>query len=962
MTLDFLPTRRIRVIRLPRGAIEGTEIAGCRTAPRTRGQVLQNCSSGDASLAGPELIFGCHACKIRLNTHNQFLDANRAISYDICTFATLMHIIPSAPHPRGISVTEGESVKASPISVCIRLLVILGVLLLCGNYSPAQQVQEIFEVKHDESPALRDIPPAPQIAGTRNERENPRLPHPPGPNQIDTVVQSSPFAPLALAAPSPGLNFDGVGIGFGSYVVCCAPPDTNGSVGPNHYVQLVNLDLAVFNKSGALLHGPVPINTIWSLFGGGCQNNNDGDPIVLYDKIADRWLISQFSVTTIPYLQCVAISTTPDPTGSYYRYAFNYGNNFPDYPKVGVWPDAYYSTFNMFNSAGTAFLGADVCAWDRSKMLVGAAATQQCFQLSPTWGGLLPSDFDGTTPPPSGSPNYLVGLDAPAASTLLQYWKFHVDWTTPANTTFTGPTALTVVGYTNSCSTLARGDCIPQGGGGTNLESLADRIMYRFAYRNLGDHEALVVNHTIEVGSGTSLHAGVRWYELRPDASHNLSVFQQSTYAPDADWRWMGSAAMDKSGNIAMGYSVSSSSLFPQIHFTGRLAGDPAGSISQGENIIINGTGAQNGGLARWGDYSSMSVDPVDDCTFWYTNEYLKASGSFNWSTRIASFKFPNCTPPVPDYSLSATPSSRSVVQGAGTSYTVTVTPSGGFTATVTFSVSGLPAGAAATFNPTSVAGSGSSTMSVHTATTTPTRSYPLTITGTSGTLTHTTPVTLVVTAAPTPDFSLSTTPSSVTVTAGSPARYTEKTHRAGGFTGSVSLKISGLPAGAAGTFSPNPATGATSALTVATSSTTPAGSYVFTVTGTSTNPALTRTSTATLVVTAPTAGNFSLSPTPASRSIPVGARTTYTINITRTGGFTGGVTLSAAGVPADATATFSPNPATGASSTLTVATSGTTPVKTFTITITGTSGTRSHTTNVSLTVTSAPCNGNWNN
>src|ERR1700682_4839463 len=319
MTLDFLPTRRIRVIRLPRGAIEGTEIAGCRTAPRTRGQVLQNCSSGDASLAGPELRFGCHACKIRLNTHNQFLDANRAISYDICTFATLMHIIPTAPHPRGISVTEGESVKASPINALIRLLAILGVLLLCGNYSPAQQVQEIFEVKHDESPALRDIPPAPQIAGTQNERPNHPLPHPAGANQIDTVVQSSPFPPLALEAPTLGRNFDGIGVGLGLYTDCCAPPDTNGSVGPNNYVQMVNTDFAVFNKSGVLLMGPVPINTLWTGFGGGCQTNNDGDPIVLYDKIADRWVITQFSVTTTPYLECVAISATPDPTGSYHR-------------------------------------------------------------------------------------------------------------------------------------------------------------------------------------------------------------------------------------------------------------------------------------------------------------------------------------------------------------------------------------------------------------------------------------------------------------------------------------------------------------------------------------------------------------------------------------------------------------------------------------------------------------------
>ena len=1052
--------------------------------------------------------------------------------------------------------------KTTSTTVLVRagLLAVLCSPLWCAVSSYAQQVQQIIEDKHDESRPLREMPPAPRIAHkeTENERPNPRLPNPIGPNQFDPVVQSSALSALALAAPTLGVNFDGVGVGLGSYADCCAPPDTNGSVGPNHYAQIVNLDFAVFSKSGALLYGPVPINTVWSGFGGGCQTNNDGDPIVLYDKNANRWLISQFSVTTTPYLECVAISTTGDPTGSYYRYAFNYGNvDFPDYPKVGVWPDAYYSTFNIFAN-GVTFSGTKVCAWDRSKMLVGTAATQQCFQTSNFYGGLLPTDLDGATLPPSGSPNYVVGLDT---TTTIIFWKFHVDWTTPANTTFTGPTSLTVAGYTPSCSTLPRGDCIPQGGTTQTLESLSDRVMHRLAYRNLGNHEALVVNHAVEVGSGSSLHAGVRWYELRPDASHNLSVFQQGSYAPDTNWRWMGSAAMDKAGNIAMGYSVSSSSIFPQIHFTGRLAGDAAGVMTQGENVIIDGTGSQVGGLARWGDYSSMSVDPLDDCTFWYTNEYLKSSGSFNWSTRVGSFKFASCgtpdyavtaspasqsvvqgagtsytatvtpsggftgtvtfsasglpagaaatfnptsvagsgsstmnvttssttptgsyaltitgtsgalshtasvtlvvtAPVTPDFSLSASPASQSVTQGAGTSYTATVTPSGGFTGTVTFSASGLPAGAAATFNPTSVAGSGSSTMSVTTSSTTPTGSYPLTITGTSGTLTHTasvtlvvnpppnftlsaspasqsvvqgagtsytvtvtpsggftgtvsfsssglptgatatfnptsvagsgsstmsvttsstTPtgsypltitgtsgtlshtasVTLIVTAAATPNFTLSASPSSQTVTQGASTSYTVTITPSGGFTGSVTFSASGLPAGAAASFAPNPAT-STSTMTVTTVTTTPAGSYPLTITGVS-GP-LTHTASVTLVVTAAGAGNFSLSATPASQSVPVGGRTTYTINVTRTGGFTGGVTLSATGVPTGTTATFSPNPATGASSTLTIVTSNSTPVNTFTITVTGTSGTLSHTTTVSLTVAAAPCNGDCNN
>jgi hypothetical protein len=382
--------------------------------------------------------------------------------------------------------------------------------------------------------------------------------------------------------------------------------------------------------------------------------------------MADRWLISQFAVTTTKYLNCVAVSQTPDPTGAYNRYSYMY-SDFPDYPKFGLWPDAYYVTFNMF-AGGSTFSGGTTCAYDRTKMLSGAAATQKCFNVGATWGGLLPSTLDGATAPPSGSPNFILAIDT---SSTLAYWKFHADWTTPANTSMTGPTFLNVPSYTSSCSTRARGDCIPQGGTTQKLESLADRLMYRLAYRNFGDHEAMVVNHTIEVGSGSSLHSGVRWYEIRPDAARNLSVFQQGTYAPDNNWRWMASAAMDRVGNIALGYSVAGS-VHPEIHYTARLASDPAGTMSQGENIIIDGGGSQTGGLARWGDYTSMAVDPSDGCTFWYTNEYLKASGSFNWSTRLASFKLQGCV------TLSASPS--------------TVNPGG----TVTVSWSGLT-------NPTSV-------------------------------------------------------------------------------------------------------------------------------------------------------------------------------------------------------------------------------------------------------------------
>src|SRR2546425_2728061 len=302
-------------------------------------------------------------------------------------------------------------------------------------------------------------------------------------------------AAVVAAAPALLSSFAGVGNGFsgpnGTFGVNSAPPDTNGAVGPNHYVETVNTSFAIFNKSGTPIYGPVPINQVWSGFGGGCQTNNDGDPTAVYDGIADRWIISQFSVTTTPYLMCVAVSTTGDPTGSYYRYSFSYGSvNFPDYPKLSVWPDAYYLTVNFFAN-GSTFAGAGIAALDRTKMLAGQPATQQLFQTSTSFGGLLAATVDGSRLPPAGSPDYLVAL---GTSTTLRSWKFHVDWTTPSSSTFTGPTNLTVASYARACN---GGTCIPQSGTTQKLDSLADRVMYRLADPDPGDHEALLLKHPV---------------------------------------------------------------------------------------------------------------------------------------------------------------------------------------------------------------------------------------------------------------------------------------------------------------------------------------------------------------------------------------------------------------------------------------------------------------------------------
>jgi hypothetical protein len=719
------------------------------------------------------------------------------------------------------------------------------------NDSETQLPNHILIVRgslhNDVSPAVRDLPRLDQTAAAQIQHEAEpvrRIPLPPGlkpASEPDPVWQrttastsgnslSTAFNPLV--STTAGLSFDGVGSGFPGFTVGSAPPDTNGAVGATQYVQWVNSSFAVFNKStGAIVSGPTAGNSLWSGFGGGCQTNNDGDPTVLYDKLANRWVFAQFSVSTTPFLQCIAVSTTSDATGTYNRYSFSY-SGFDDYPKMGVWPDGYYETFNMFNAAGTSFVGADLCAYNRTAMLNGQPATQVCFQQGSSIGGVLPADLDGTTAPPAGSPNYLVFF----GTNNLNLFKFHVDFTTPANSTLTGPTAIPVAAFTPLCN---GGTCVPQSGTTNQLDSLADRLMFRLAYRNLGTKEALVVNHSVTAGSS----GGVRWYEI-DNPGGTPTVAQQSTFAPDANFRWMGSVAMDHSGNMAMGYSRSSSSTFPSVAITGRLATDPA-STMQAETNIINGTGSQTGTLTRWGDYSAISVDPVDDCTFWYTTEYLKASGTFNWSTRIANFKFSGCGGvATPDYSLSVSPSSLTVTQGSSGNSTVSVTPVNGFTGSVTLSASGLPAGVTATFgtNPTT----STSVVTFTASSTATTGTANVTITGTSGSLTHTTSVALTVNATATPNFALSASPSSLTVKQGTSGNSTITETPSGGFTGSVTLSASGLPSGVTASFGTNPTT-STSVVTFTASSTATVGAATVTITGTS--GTLTHTTTIALTI-----------------------------------------------------------------------------------------------------------------
>jgi hypothetical protein len=502
-------------------------------------------------------------------------------------------------------------------------------------------VRVVRETKRDLSMPWREMPFAAPRPKPQGELETELMRWPKGTRETeeDGALQSwLPDAPAAM--PGALLQFDG--IDAASSLCGCAPPDTNAEVGSHHVVQMVNTALQVFDKSGTSLFGPVAINSVWSGFGGACQNENFGDPVVVYDQLADRWVISQFTDDTPPFFECIAVSQTGDPTGAWYRYAFQTSTTkFNDYPKLGVWPDGYYMTANLFTSV---WAGAGVYAFDRAAMLTGAPATMQLFELPPSdWGGMLPSDLDGSTPPPAGAANVFVEVlddqwdPGTWPNDELHFHKFHVDWAIPANTTFNA-TPIQVAVATFDGMLCGFGACVPQTGTTQKLDTLSDRLMFRLAYRNFGTHESLVLNHAVDAGTN---QAAIRWYEIRDPRANPPTIFQQSTFAPDSVQRWMASAAMDSGGNLAIAYNASSSGLSPSIRYAGRLAGDPAGTLPQGEATLLTSAASQTGG-SRWGDYSDLTVDPTDDCTFWMALEY--ATGNmFNWRTRIGAFRFPDC-------------------------------------------------------------------------------------------------------------------------------------------------------------------------------------------------------------------------------------------------------------------------------------------------------------------------------
>ncbi|MEO8072518.1 MAG: FG-GAP-like repeat-containing protein [Acidobacteriota bacterium] len=475
--------------------------------------------------------------------------------------------------------------------------------------------------------------------------------------QIEGVIhdKDSALADFSAAAMPPSLSFNGISsddsaAAFGFRI---APPDPNGDVGLNHYVQSVNALTRIFDKNGVPQTPPFKLSSVFSALGTACSRRNDGDPITLYDALTDRWMLSQYCNNAPPFRQLIAVSITNAPTGAYYLYEFAMPNiKLNDYPKLSIWTDGIYMSTDEF--IGSEYAGTGVFAFDKKKMISGdKTAGYVYFDLaSPSTirlGGMMPADFDGLNPPPNNAPNIFAGYTANEygdANDALRLFNFHADFQNPNNSTFTerAESPITVASF-DPTSPNGRED-VDQPPPGNKLDSQSDRLMYRAAYRNFGTHESLVLNQTVRTSPPEqNYHAGVRVYELQ-NAGAGFAIHEQATIGDAATNRWMASAAQDFQGNLAVGYSFSSELKKPSILYSGKLASDPNG-VFRAEETLIAGTGVQTGFGSRWGDYTAMNIDPTDDCTFWMTNEYYtaesQAENPFGWLTRIGKFKFAEC-------------------------------------------------------------------------------------------------------------------------------------------------------------------------------------------------------------------------------------------------------------------------------------------------------------------------------
>lgn len=520
------------------------------------------------------------------------------------------------------------------------MIIVLFVSVFTSLNAQERKADKVSKAVHfDVLKQLRDVTPI--QAGIRERTWKNKM----VPNKFNIPNELENMAPLKGKDPvlqdnmrnttSSGTidqNFPGVGNLSG-----VAPPDTQGDVGPNHYFQMVNSAFAIWDKQGNILYGPVDNITLWDGFDGPWSSTNDGDPVVLYDEYADRWIATQFSLpngsNTAPFYELVAVSQTGDPLGGWNRYAFEF-DKMPDYPKFGVWTDGYYMTTHKFSSG--SFAGAGVTVFEKEAMINGDPDAEMIeFHVGSGFYGVLAADADGENPPPPGAPNVLLDV----GNNLLRMWEVSVDWENVDNS------ALTTIGYVTTESFSTSGLNINQPGTSQTLDGLTGMTMYRLQYRNFGDYEVLLTNHTVNGGNGK---AGVRWYELRK-YDDDWEMYQQGTFAPDdGDHRWMGSIAMNNNGDIALGYSVSGSSTYPSIRFVGQSSGAPMGLgvFDIEEGTIYEGTKSQTG-VSRWGDYSCMTVDPSDGESFWFTTEY--SNGGWSWKTQIASFGF--MQNPIADFS-----------------------------------------------------------------------------------------------------------------------------------------------------------------------------------------------------------------------------------------------------------------------------------------------------------------------
>ena len=524
---------------------------------------------------------------------------------------------------------------------------------------------------------LRNLPRGP-IREERDERVLTRYPH--GTGAPPALPPSSPWLQRLIKGlsrptpkmPGPLLTFEG---GAASGFCACAPPDSDGDVGPNHYVEAINSAFAVFDKTGTMLAGPITYDTLFAPLGPStpCGNNqNDGDPFVMYDQIADRWVISDFAFPGLPgsgpFFQCIAVSQTNDPvSGGWFLYAVQHEPSHPtwvgDYPKMALWTEptpggAYHLTVNLFDGPTLAFQGVRVFAFDRAAMLNGDPnPTAVAFTLTLAGVGdsysFVPANFRTGDPPPPARDEMVLAIDSPATGgvTLTQVHarNFHVDFVTPGNSTFgvganhTPNAEITVDGFVDAFTGAAGFTIVPQQGQSQRIDTLGDKIMTPMVYQNRGGTESLWTSNTVCTDAACTQPTGVRWYQFDVTGGNfPATPVQQQTWTNNDDglYRFMSSIAVDNAGNTAIGYATSSSSAFPGIRYAGRLESDPPSNLGQGEATLFNGAGSQTDTNGRWGDYSMTTIDPADGMTFWTVGEYYANTSSFNWHTRVGKFQF----------------------------------------------------------------------------------------------------------------------------------------------------------------------------------------------------------------------------------------------------------------------------------------------------------------------------------